>query len=92
MEKTQETTATLLAADIGGTKSELAIFPLGDSCGNSLLQRRYINADYSSAEEIIERFLTDCDILPQYASIAVAGVVAGAVGIQHRPQFLDYRL
>lgn len=93
MANTQATTATLLAADIGGTKSELAIFPLGDTCGKSLLKRRYLNAEYSSGEEIIERFLADCKILPQYASIAVAGVVVeDRARLTNLPWLLDARL
>lgn len=92
MANTQATAATLLAADIGGTKSELAIFPLGDTCGTSLLQRRYINADYASAE-IIDHFLADCEILPQYAGIAVAGVVADdRAQLTNLPWQLDARL
>ncbi len=69
-------TATLLAADIGGTKSELAVFPLESPGANSLFQRRYLNTGYVNVEEIIERFLAECDHLPGFASIAVAGVVS----------------
>lgn len=68
---------TLFAADIGGTKSELAIFPLADSGGSSLSQKRYINAEFSGIEEIIEHFLAGVEQVPQVACLAVAGVVVG---------------
>lgn len=76
MDKSRATTATLLAADIGGTKSELAIFPLDAASGGVLLQRRYKNAAFSGVEEIIDRFLAECGCPPRFASLAVAGVVA----------------
>jgi glucokinase len=67
---------TLFAADIGGTKSELAIFSLSGSDSKSLSQKRYTNAEFTGIEEIIEHFLTEVDQLPQLACLAVAGVVS----------------
>jgi glucokinase len=84
--------ATLLAADIGGTKSELAIFPLQGADNRALVQRRYLNADYKAVEEIVARFLADCGYLPQHATIAVAGVVAdGRAGMTNLPWVVDSR-
>lgn len=89
---TGATKATLLAADIGGTKSELAIFPLQGAENRALVQRRYLNADYKAVEEIVARFLADCDCLPQHAAIAVAGVVAdGRAGMTNLPWVVDSR-
>ena len=82
--------ATLLAADIGGTKSELAIFPLNGRDGQSLRQHRYINADYTSIEEIIGLFIADCEHRPQFACIAVAGVVVdGRASLTNLPWGID---
>ena len=68
---------TLFAADIGGTKSELALFPLvGQDCV-PLAQRRYFNGDYSHLEEIISHFLSETNQFPEIACIAVAGIVTG---------------
>lgn len=92
MEGIQATIATLLAADIGGTKSELAIYPLDDSGGTALFQRRYLNADFSGVEEIIARFLAESRLRPASASIAVAGVVAGdRARLTNLPWLIDAR-
>jgi glucokinase len=69
--------ATLFAADIGGTKSELAIFPLIGSDYRPLSQKRYTNAEFTGIEEIIKDFLAEFDQVPQLACLAVAGVVSG---------------
>lgn len=90
---TGATIATLLAADIGGTKSELAIFSLNEAGSQSLIQRRYINADYAAVEEIFERFLAECGYLPQVAAIAMAGVVTGGrAAMTNLPWVIDSRL
>lgn len=68
---------TLLAADIGGTKSDLAVFRLLANDYSVITQRQYINSEYSSAEEIIEHFLQETGQLPQLACFAVAGIIAG---------------
>jgi len=65
---------TLLAADIGGTKCELAVFALaGDDC-RPLASRRYPSRDHAGIEEIIARFLGECGLRPRFACLAVAGV------------------
>ena len=69
--------ATLFAADIGGTKSELAIFSKSGSDVSSLSRKRYTNAEFSGIEEIIGDFLAELDQVPQFACLAVAGLVSG---------------
>jgi len=69
--------ATLLAADIGGTKSELAIFELGAQSYKPLGCKRYENRDFSDLSQIIASFLRDVDTSPLYGSIGVAGIVTG---------------
>ena len=71
------TMASLFAADIGGTKSELAIFQKTAGRFRLLAQKRYRNAQFSGIEEIIAHFLDELQYRPQVACIAVAGVVAG---------------
>ncbi|MFW2366231.1 MAG: glucokinase [Desulforhopalus sp.] len=73
--------STLLVADIGGTKSELALFGDVGSIAEPLLKLRYLNADYSSFSQIVELFLSECDPSPSYGCFAVAGVVDGNNGI-----------
>lgn len=69
--------ATIFAADVGGTKSEVAIFPLDGADGGALVQRRYVNAAFSSIDRILEDFLAGVEQLPQLACLAVAGLVSG---------------
>ena len=84
---------TLFAADIGGTKSELAIYQLTGSDGTSLLQKRYTNAEFTGIEEIIEHFLAEFDQVPQVACLAVAGVVGGGKAkLTNLPWDVDCRL
>lgn len=84
---------TLFAADIGGTKSELAIFPLAGSAGKAILQKRYSNADFSGIEEILELFLAEADMLPQFGCLAVAGVVSDdKAQLTNLPWRVDCRL
>ena len=84
---------TLFVADIGGTKSELAIFPLPGSDGGSLLQKRYTNAEFTGIEEIIEHFLAKINQLPQLACLAVAGLVsADRAQLTNLPWEIDCRL
>ncbi len=70
--------STLLAADIGGTKSELAIFELGAQSCVPLSRKRYENRGFSGLSQIIASFLSDLDTLPLYGSIGVAGIVTGS--------------
>lgn len=69
--------ATLLAADIGGTKSELAIFELAAQNCSPIIRRRYVNRHYSGLSHVITTFLSEVDTPPLYGSIGVAGIVSG---------------
>ncbi len=67
----------LLAADIGGTKSDLAIIDLSLSSGSAPLHhKRYKNSEFSNLDNILSDFLTDSDCeTPIYGCLAVAGVI-----------------
>ncbi|KAF0187752.1 MAG: hypothetical protein FD168_2360 [Desulfobulbaceae bacterium] len=66
----------LLAADIGGTKSVLAIFNLADDLRAApLFQAVYANRDFSGLDALGTFFLQQAGIKPEYACLAVAGVV-----------------
>jgi len=73
-------TETLLAVDVGGTKCELAIFPLGVSDYAPIVRNRYACGDYGRLEDIIATFLEETGSTPTFASIGVAGVVSSGVG------------
>jgi len=68
---------TLLAVDIGGTKSELAIFAAESFPSRPLIRKRYASSNFSSLSEVIDSFLSDLDTAPLIASIGVAGLVTG---------------
>jgi glucokinase len=67
---------TLLAADIGGTKSELAIFEFAAQSYVPLIRKRYVNRDFPDLYCIIASFLNDVDISPLYGSFGIAGIVS----------------
>ncbi len=70
---------TLFVADIGGTKSEVAIVPLSGLVERPLLQKRYVNAEFTGFEEIVEDFFISGEFAnkPRFACLAVAGIVDG---------------
>jgi glucokinase len=69
--------APLLAADIGGTKTDLAIFENNLPLTAPRHQRRYRNADFPSLDHLFNEYLETCTTQPRFACIALAGVVAG---------------
>ena len=69
----------LLAADIGGTKSALAVFDLRDYLRAApLVQGVYANRDFSGILELVSAFLGGTGCAPEYACLAVAGVVGNS--------------
>ncbi len=85
--------ATLFAADIGGTKSLLAIFQSHGTDNRPLLKKRYTNAEFFSINEILEDFLAELDQVPQLACLALAGVVSGdRAKLTNLPWEIDCRL
>ncbi|MBU1565099.1 MAG: glucokinase, partial [Proteobacteria bacterium] len=82
--------ATFFAADIGGSKSELAIFQEVDGKFPRLCQKRYRNAHFSGFEDLLAQFLDEFQHRAKMACIAVAGVVAGdRVQLTNLPWLID---
>jgi glucokinase len=83
----------LLAADIGGTKTDLAIFDHRPGAPlRPLAQKRYSNALFTGVAEIITIFLDEYPNRPRRACIAVAGVVGGErVRLTNLPWEIDRR-
>ena len=81
----------LLAGDIGGTKTVLALFsgaPLESD--QALVERTYASRDYDDLEAIIDSFLAEADRRAVRASFAVAGPSAGGrVRVTNRPWEID---
>ena len=69
---------TVLAGDIGGTKTNLGIFEPSDTPRPApVLVRNYINADYGGFLEIIEDFFSGAELCgpPKTAAFGLAGMV-----------------
>lgn len=65
----------LLAADIGGTKSELAIVDLLQTPDTApLLYKRYRNSDFPDFQTILDDFLNDSPA-PEYGCLGVAAAI-----------------
>jgi glucokinase len=67
----------LLAADIGGTKSELALYEITARTFTFLAGRRYASNRFTSLAAIITVFLEEVESKPQFGVAGVAGVVSG---------------
>ena len=67
----------LLAGDIGGTKTELAIFSPAEGPRHPLVRAQFPSGDYPSLEAIVGEFLAGVDLPIDRASFAVAGPVLG---------------
>jgi glucokinase len=69
---------TLLAGDIGGTKTLLALYELDASTGLTLLRsERFPSADWEDLAPMVRHFLGHGGPSPSAACLAVAGPVAG---------------
>jgi glucokinase len=80
----------LIAGDIGGTKTELAIFSNEGGPHSSLAQVKVHSADYSSLEAIVKEFLAKVDKPVDRACFAVAGpVIGGRVKTTNLPWMIE---
>jgi len=66
----------ILAADIGGTKTNLALFEMKNNVLNTVCRHRYINRDFSSLNALFSAFQENCTLAKIDAvSFGVAGPV-----------------
>lgn len=76
----------LLAGDIGGTKTTLAVFESGSQIHHPLVLERFPSDDYVSLEEIVAAFLGHHAFTVTHATFGVAGpVVSGRAQITNLP-------
>lgn len=82
---------TVLAGDIGGTKTNLAIYHFTAGGFKMTQAARYASAEYSSLTDIIKHFLSDYDLrMPDRISLGVAGpVLNGKVDLTNLSWVLD---
>ena len=80
----------LLAGDIGGTKTNLAIFSPEAGPRAPLAEATFPSADYPSLEALVREFLSQVDLKVERASFGVAGpVAAGRAEITNLPWVMD---
>ncbi|HEX2916192.1 MAG TPA: glucokinase [Chloroflexia bacterium] len=80
----------LLAGDIGGTKTDLAVFTPEDGPRRPVVQERFQSGDYESLEAIVHEFLDKVNLPVTRACFDVAGpVVAGRAKLTNLPWMLD---
>jgi glucokinase len=80
----------LVAGDIGGTKSDLAIFSGEAGVHAPLAQERLHSADYSSLQSMVKQFLARANQPVDCACFAVAGpVINGRVKTTNLPWEID---
>ena len=72
----------LLAGDIGGTKTILALYEADGDARAPAVQERFASREYSSLARMLDEFLAKHDTPVQAASFAVAGpVIAGKADV-----------
>src|SRR5437868_502439 len=80
----------LLVGDIGGTKTELAVYETGSMPGSPLLRKQFHSADYPSLQAIATQFLLEAKIPIIHAIFGVAGpVINGRVATTNLPWMMD---
>jgi len=80
----------LLAGDIGGTKSNLAVFEEGGNPREPLAEEILPSGDFGGIEPLIGEFLKGCALTPERVCLAVAGpVVAGRALLTNLPWVAD---
>ena len=80
----------ILAGDIGGTKTILAIFPPGARPHQPLAEMTFPSSRYASLEEIIREFMEKARLPVDRACIGVAGpVIAGRAKVTNLTWMVD---
>jgi glucokinase len=82
----------LIAGDIGGTKTDLAVYSVESGPHAPLAQTEVHSADYPSLQAMVEEFLARVNLSVDVASFDVAGpVIDGHVRTTNLPWVLDER-
>ncbi len=80
----------ILAGDIGGTKTHLAVFSQADELASPVFEETFPSRDFASLEELAHEFLTRAKVKVTSASFCVAGpVVQGTARITNLPWVID---
>jgi glucokinase len=80
----------VLAGDIGGTKTSLAIFTSRSGPLETIAEATFASKDYPSLEALVLDFFSRIDVTPDRASLGVAGpVMNGHAKITNLPWVMD---
>jgi glucokinase len=85
-------TNLLIAGDIGGTKTDLAVYSARSGPLEPLAQARYHSADFPTLQAMVTQFLASTGTTVELGAFAVAGpVVDGRVKTTNLPWVMDER-
>lgn len=80
----------LLAGDIGGTKTQLAIFSMAEGPRRPVAEAVFPSADYTNLADIAREFITQTNLPVEYACFDVAGpVIGGRAQLTNLPWVID---
>jgi glucokinase len=80
----------LLAGDVGGTKTTLGLFQLGEDPKAPRMEATFPSAKYPDLETIVHEFLAESPMSVKYAAFGVAGpVIEGEAKITNLPWALE---
>jgi glucokinase len=80
----------ILAGDIGGTSTRLALFEIRNNALRAVMERTYPSREHSGLREIVSRFMAEHRPNVEHASFGVAGpVVDGRVKTPNLPWVID---
>jgi len=65
----------VLAGDIGGTKTSLAVFEVNGTRLELLAEEIYPSGDYASLDAIVQKFIQTQEQIPEWGSFGIAGPV-----------------
>ena len=80
----------ILAGDIGGTSTRLAVFELRNDALRAVVEQTYSSREYTGLREIVSRFVAEHRPDIEHASFGIAGpVVDGRVKTPNLPWVID---
>jgi glucokinase len=85
-----QTGRLILAGDVGGTKTDLAVFPDAEGRPAPVAEATFASRDHASLQDAVRAFLARCGLRVDSALFGVAGPVAGGKArITNLPWVLD---
>jgi len=88
----KDTSSAVLAGDVGGTKTNLAIFDLSSFPGPPIAEATFRSRDYHGVDDILGEFLSRLDFKVERAALGVAGpVLDGRTKVTNLPWIVDER-